>query len=66
MMGIGSAVGHACSVSSYRAFDLSFSTQKEKARTAEPGLEKEREEEEGIQLWGFCGNLAGLLSFAGN
>ena len=53
-------------MSSYRAFDLSVSTQKEKARAAEPGLEKEREEEEGIQLWGFCGNLAGLLSFAGN
>lgn len=39
-------------MNSYRAFDASFPTQKEKARAAGPGLEKEREEEEGIQLWG--------------
>ena len=52
-------------MNSYRAFDASFPTQKEKARAAGPGLEKERGRRR-YSVMGFCGNLAGLLSFAGN
>ena len=37
----------------------------EKARAAGPGLEKERGRRR-YSVMGFCGNLAGLLSFAGN
>ena len=46
-------------------FDPSSPTHKEKARAAGPGLEKERGRRR-YSVMGFCGNRAGLLSFAGN
>ena len=65
-------------MSSYRAFDPSFPTQKEKARAAGRAFEvqgvlddwlhilRPRRRMQELFSYGVCGNLAGLLSFAGN